>query len=525
MKVVVSVEGKGEFVFEVDLDNTVEEVKALVESATAIPIESQTLSVCLGPSQHVLSDDRATMNTFSSFARSSDSAVCFTVKLTTQRMEVQPDTGSVPPTPYMQTLNNLPWLQQIQQQLQQQMQQRRTTGTVDLQQQIAAALRYAQQSQQRPHRRPLQPQDLQQHLANALQTVQMEAPDDDYIDPKTFQEYVRSSPELLQELLHANPVLAEAVLGDDLEALSSLLKAQQAQRKRAKVDQQLKKARLIKRLQDDPFDAGAQRELAESIQQENVEQNREAALEHNPEAFARVVMLYCDVSINNVPLKAFIDTGAQSSIMSEECAEACGIMHLCDRSFSGIAYGVGTAPVLGRVHVVVMKIGKSFYQCSFSIVGSSRTQEGAPTPAQGDSSSTSVFSCREFILGLDMLKRHQCMVDLKKNVLHISDEEIPFLSEKDIPVRNTKPTSTPTIVPKATITPNQSTASEPVKPAPVPTPALVPVQTTATLTSSGAEAIQQLVSLGATPQQAQVLLDQCGGNPELAANMFFEGFF
>ena len=41
----------------------------------------------------------------------------------------------------------------------------------------------------------------------------------------------------------------------------------------------------------------------------------------------------------------------------------------------------------------------------------------------------------EFIFGLDMLKRHQCVIDLKKNVLKIgtTGEEIPFLGEGDIP--------------------------------------------------------------------------------------------
>ena len=41
----------------------------------------------------------------------------------------------------------------------------------------------------------------------------------------------------------------------------------------------------------------------------------------------------------------------------------------------------------------------------------------------------------EFIFGLDMLKRHQCVIDLKKNVLKIgtTGDEIPFLGEGDIP--------------------------------------------------------------------------------------------
>ncbi|TYK23223.1 DNA damage-inducible protein 1 isoform X3 [Cucumis melo var. makuwa] len=61
-----------------------------------------------------------------------------------------------------------------------------------------------------------------------------------------------------------------------------------------------------------------------SSQQKGIDENWAAALEHNPEAFARVVMLYVDMEVNGVPLKAFVDSGAQSTIISKSCAEKCG---------------------------------------------------------------------------------------------------------------------------------------------------------------------------------------------------------
>ena len=51
-----------------------------------------------------------------------------------------------------------------------------------------------------------------------------------------------------------------------------------------------------------------------SGEQENITQNYESALEHTPEIFGQVCMLYVDTEVNSVPLKAFVDSGAQVSV-------------------------------------------------------------------------------------------------------------------------------------------------------------------------------------------------------------------
>ncbi|XP_063071539.1 protein DDI1 homolog 2 isoform X3 [Engraulis encrasicolus] len=226
-------------------------------------------------------------------------------------------------------------------------------------------------------------------------------------DPALLRDMLLANPHELSLLKERNPPLADALLSGDLERFTKVLQEQQQDRARREQER-------IRLLTADPFDLDAQAKIEEDIRQHNIEENMTIAMEEAPESFGQVVMLYINCKVNGYPVKAFVDSGAQMTIMSQACAERCNIMRLVDRRWAGIAKGVGTQKIIGRVHLAQVQIEGDFLPCSFSIL------EDQPM---------------DMLLGLDMLKRHQCAIDLKKSMLLIgtTGSETRFLPEGELP--------------------------------------------------------------------------------------------
>ncbi|KAA1075366.1 DNA damage-inducible protein 1 [Puccinia graminis f. sp. tritici] len=324
---------------------------------------------------------------------------------------------------------------------------------------------------------------------------------------------ILGDPALMSQLRASNPELANAAEQSPerfAELMRTFQQQQQSSARQRRQDEEL--------LHSDPFDIEAQRRIEEHIRQERVWENMQHAIEFSPESFGRVTMLYVDVEVNGHPVKAFVDSGAQMTIMSPNCAQTTGIMRLIDERFSGIARGVGTAKILGRVHSAQMKISDLHLPCSFTIM------EGKGV---------------ELLFGLDMLKRHQAVIDLSKNALIIQGKEVRFLSEHELPasakegeneaedesseIERAKNQSLLEDNSQKVIadTANRSATQPQANGLTPPSPSMGRLGSARGLSPDHKAKVETLVGFGADPIQAEALLRSTDWNVDLAASLLF----
>ena len=337
-------------------------------------------------------------------------------------------------------------------------------------------------------------------------------PDGSAVDPGAFQTHLKNDAHLMQQLRSGNPALHAAVLNPDPAPMQALLRDAH----RARAEAEARRNAEIDLLNADPFDLEAQKKIEEAIRLQNVDANYETAMETTPEAFGSVIMLYVDMKVNDQPIKAFVDSGAQMTIMSLGCAQRLGLERLIDRRFQGTAKGVGTQKIIGKVHQAPITIADVLMPCAITVLEKEQDID--------------------FIFGLDMLKRHQCCIDLEKNELRVGSigKSVPFLGEHALPASakaldeaeaeegNRAADGAGAAPGPATETVRETTGNVSGG---VPGASVTQTQTPAPAPGASTESkIAKLVELGFDRAKCAEALEASGGNEEYAASLLFSGF-
>eukprot|EP00927_Polykrikos_kofoidii_P071084 TRINITY_DN67419_c0_g1_i1.p1 TRINITY_DN67419_c0_g1~~TRINITY_DN67419_c0_g1_i1.p1 ORF type:complete len:297 (+),score=41.09 TRINITY_DN67419_c0_g1_i1:21-911(+) len=120
-------------------------------------------------------------------------------------------------------------------------------------------------------------------------------------------------------------------------------------------------------------------------------------------------MIYVACEIGDIAVEMLVDTGAQMSVISEPLVQRLGLRKMLDTRSTGVAVGVGTAQILGKLRRVPVKLGHVEFATDFSVLS---LQEPL------------------LILGIDQMRRFQCIVDLERQLIIFGGRggvEVPFL--------------------------------------------------------------------------------------------------
>ena len=227
---------------------------------------------------------------------------------------------------------------------------------------------------------------------------------------KELHDRFLTSPDDLNSLFDSNPELAEAIVSGNRQKVENIVRNQVEEAEKKQKDEEMEYIRLMN---SDPNDPEVQQKIAKIIQKKNIDENLRQAEEYMPETLFPVHMLFINLEINKKKVVALVDTGAQSTIMSQALCEKCDLFNLCDTRFSGIAKGVGTGKIIGTVHAAQMKIQNKVLMAKITVLENSSIG---------------------FIFGLDNMRAHRCTIDLKENGLIFPDIGVTakFLSDGEI---------------------------------------------------------------------------------------------
>lgn len=110
-----------------------------------------------------------------------------------------------------------------------------------------------------------------------------------------------------------------------------------------------------------------------------------------------MIYVHCDFGTGMTEM--MVDTGAQMSVMSTPLVYEFGLQDHVDTRRRGIASGVGHAKILGVLHGVPVRLGTNSgveFALDFHVLGVDQEL---------------------LMLGIDQLRRFECIIDLKKQVL------------------------------------------------------------------------------------------------------------
>ena len=140
---------------------------------------------------------------------------------------------------------------------------------------------------------------------------------------------------------------------------------------------------------------------------EIIDANYQLAVNNIPESLIPIQkMLFINGKINEKPLKIFVDTGAQISVMSHSLTKELGIDFLIDYHCEGFIVGVGHTTKIGKIHYLEIEFeGNLKLPLSFTILKNDEFK---------------------IILGLDTMMSQGSLIDLKNKTITFGNLKLKF---------------------------------------------------------------------------------------------------
>lgn len=212
---------------------------------------------------------------------------------------------------------------------------------------------------------------------------------------------------LFNQIKDTRKELCEAILNQDVNFVIKYISSERKPEEKNLKKEEQKELNLL--------EPEMQRKIERIINQVNIEENLESTQEYLPDSFVKVPMIFIDCSINKIPTQAFVDTGAQNTIITKNLAEKVGLAKLIDKRFKGVAIGVGKGGIIGRIHCAPLEVGGFYFPCSLTVI---------------DSDTLSM----ELIFGLDNMRKYNCSIDLSTNLVNFLNGavKVKFIQEEKV---------------------------------------------------------------------------------------------